>query len=84
VHREGGDVGGTDDAPDGKGGAELIAAPFQVSAEQRRGQRRVDEPGRDEVCPASSGSRAAAVSFCWVLMSWFSFAIGRLTQARYW
>ena len=49
MHRERGDVGRSDDAPDGKRGAKLIAAIFEFIAEERCGQRRVDEPGRDEV-----------------------------------
>jgi hypothetical protein len=53
VHGEGGDVGRPDHAPDGQRRAELVAARFEVVAEQRRGQRRVDETGGDE----GSGSR---------------------------
>ena len=46
---ERGDVGRSDDAPDGKRGAQLIAAVFELIAEQRCRQRRVDEAGGDEV-----------------------------------
>src|SRR5206468_6499268 len=37
--------------PDGKRGAELVAALVEVVAEQRGGQRCVDEAGGDEVHP---------------------------------
>lgn len=36
VNRERGDVGWSDDAPDGKRGAQLIAAVFELIAEERR------------------------------------------------
>src|SRR5208282_1609947 len=51
VHGERGDVGGFDHAPDGQRRAELVAALVEVVAEQRRGKRRVDEAGGDEVDP---------------------------------
>jgi hypothetical protein len=51
VHGEGGDVVRPDHAPDGQCRAELVAALVEVPAEQRRGQRRVDEAGGDEVDP---------------------------------
>src|SRR5215470_2715517 len=44
-----GDVGRADDAPDRQRLAELLAAFLQLIAEDRRRQRRVDEPGRDQV-----------------------------------
>jgi len=43
------DVGRFDNAPDGKRGAQLIAAVFELIAQDRRRQRRVDEAGGDEV-----------------------------------
>src|SRR5262249_60060008 len=49
VDGERGDVRGADDAPDGKRGAELVAALFELLSEQRRRQWRVDESGGDEV-----------------------------------
>ena len=49
VYGECGDVGRSDDAPDGKRGAKLIAAVFEFIAEQRCRQRCVDEAGGDEV-----------------------------------
>jgi hypothetical protein len=49
VYRERGDIGRSDDAPDGKRGAELFAAVFELVAEERCRERRVDEAGRDEV-----------------------------------
>ncbi len=49
VHGECGDVGRSDNAPDGKRGAKLIAAVFEFIAEQLRRQRRVHEASRDEV-----------------------------------
>ena len=36
-------VGWTDDPPDGKSRAELIAAGVEIIVEERRRQRRVDE-----------------------------------------
>ncbi len=44
-----GDVGRADDASDRQRRAELFAARVQPVAEDRRRQRRVDEPGRDQV-----------------------------------
>src|SRR4029077_1683723 len=41
--------GGADDAPDRQPRAELLATRVQLVAEERRRQRRVDEPGRDQV-----------------------------------
>ena len=49
VDRQCGDVGRADDPPDRKGLAELRATRVQVVAEERRRQRRVDEPRRDQV-----------------------------------
>ncbi len=49
VHGERGDVGRSDDASDRQRRAELLAALVELVAEQRRRQRRVDEPGGDEV-----------------------------------
>src|SRR3989442_16030564 len=49
VYGERGDVGRSDDAPDGKRGTKLIAAVFQLIAEERCRQRCVDEAGGDEV-----------------------------------
>src|SRR3954470_25004885 len=46
VHGQGGDVGGPHDPPDRQGAAELLAARVELVAEERRGQRGVDEPGR--------------------------------------
>src|SRR5262245_14428380 len=46
---ERGDVGRLDHAPDRQGLAELLAAPLQLIAEDRRRQRRVDESRRDEI-----------------------------------
>ncbi len=51
MHGERRDVGWLDHAPDRQGGAELVAARLQLIAEECRGQRRVDEAGRDEVDP---------------------------------
>src|SRR2546427_3471532 len=51
VYGERGDVGRSDDAPDGKRGAKLIAAVLELIAEERCRQRRVDEAGGDEVDP---------------------------------
>ena len=51
VHRQGRDVGGADDAPDRQRRPQLLAARLEVVAEQRRRQRRVDEPGCDQVDP---------------------------------
>ena len=42
---------GLDHAPDGQRGPQLLAALVQVTAEQRGGQRRVNEARRDEVDP---------------------------------
>ena len=49
VYGERGDVGRSDDAPDGKRGAKLIAAVFEFIAEERCRQRCVDEAGGDKV-----------------------------------
>src|ERR1017187_6898186 len=49
VYGERGDVGRSDDAPDGKRGAKLLAAVFEFIAEERCRQRCVDEAGGDEV-----------------------------------
>src|SRR5207244_3489241 len=49
VYGERCDVGRSDDAPDGKRGAKLIAAVFEFIAEERCRQRCVDEAGGDEV-----------------------------------
>ena len=49
VYGERGDVGRSDDAPDRKRGAKLIAAVFEFIAEERCRQRCVDEAGGDEV-----------------------------------
>jgi hypothetical protein len=49
VYSERGDVGWSDDAPDGKRGAKLIAPVFEFIAEERRRQRCVDETGGDDV-----------------------------------
>jgi hypothetical protein len=46
-----GDVGRSDDAPDGKRRAKLIAAILELVAEERRRESRVDEPGGDEIDP---------------------------------
>ena len=51
VHRQRGDVGRPDHAADGQRGPELGAPLVKSVAEQRGGQRRVDEPGREEVDP---------------------------------
>lgn len=51
VHGERGHVGGPDHAPDGERGPELSPAGVELIAEQRGRQRRVDEPGGDEVDP---------------------------------
>ena len=51
VDGERGHVGRSDDTPDGKSGAELIAARVEMIAEERRRQRRVDEAGGDEIDP---------------------------------
>lgn len=47
MHSQRRDVGRADHPPDGQLGGELGAARVQVSTEQRRGQGRVDEPGRE-------------------------------------
>jgi len=44
-----GDVSRFDDASDWERGAQLVASLFEVSAEQRRRERRVDEAGGDQV-----------------------------------
>ena len=49
VDGERGDVGRADHAPDRQRRAELFAARVQLVAEDRRRQRCVDEPGRDQV-----------------------------------
>src|SRR5438128_3846065 len=49
VNGERGDVGRSDDAPDGKSGTELVAAVFEFIAEERCRQRCIDEAGGDEV-----------------------------------
>jgi hypothetical protein len=49
VNRERGDVAGADDTADRQGGAELGAARIELVAEERRGERRVDEPRCDQV-----------------------------------
>ena len=64
VHGERGDVVRPDDAPDRQRRAQLLAARLEPVAEQRRRQRRVDEPGGDEVDPDrreldAPGSRSA-------------------------
>jgi len=51
VYDERGDVGRSDDAPDGQRGAKLAAAAFEFNAEERCGQRRIDEAGSDKVNP---------------------------------
>ena len=51
VHGERGDVGRADHPSDRQRRAELVAASFEVLAEQRPGERRVDESGRDQVDP---------------------------------
>jgi hypothetical protein len=53
VYGERRNVGRSDDAPDGKRGAELIAAVFELIAEERCRQRCVDEAGGDEVDSAA-------------------------------
>ena len=49
VHRKRGDIRRTDDAPDGKRRAELIAAFLELIAEKRCRQRSVDEACGDQV-----------------------------------
>src|SRR3989442_12348608 len=49
VYGERGDVGRSDDAPDGERGAKLIAAIFEFIAEERCRQRCIDEACGDEV-----------------------------------
>jgi hypothetical protein len=49
VYGERGNIGRSDDALDGKRGAKLIAAVFELIAEERCRQRCVDEAGGDEV-----------------------------------
>jgi len=49
VEGEGGDVGGTDDAADGQGGAQVLAAGVELIAEELRREGRIDEAGGDEV-----------------------------------
>ena len=44
-----GDVGRADDAPDRQRRAELLATRVQLIAQESGRQRRVDEPGRDQV-----------------------------------
>ena len=51
VDGERGDVRRADDAPDRERRAELLAARVELVAEERGRQRRVDEPGGDEVDP---------------------------------
>ena len=46
---ERGDVGRADDAADRQRRAELLATRVELVAEERRRQRRVDEPGGDQV-----------------------------------
>src|SRR2546428_2221919 len=55
VYGERGDVGRSDDAPDGKRGAELIAAVFELIAGGRWRQRGVDGAGGDGVDPGGRG-----------------------------
>jgi hypothetical protein len=45
------DILRSDDAPDRKGGTQLITAPFEVVAEKPGGQGCIDESGGDEVDP---------------------------------
>src|SRR5215467_4983328 len=49
VYGQRGHVRRSDHAADGKGGAKLVAAFFELIAQQFRGQRRVHESGGDEV-----------------------------------
>ena len=49
VYGERGDVGRSDDPPDGKRGSKLIAAVFEFIAEERCRQRCVNEACGDEV-----------------------------------
>ncbi len=58
VNGERGDVVRSDDAPDGKRGAKLIATLFEFIAEQRCRQRCVDEAGGDDVDPHGRDLRA--------------------------
>ena len=48
--------------PDRQRRAELLAARVELVAEQRRRQRRVDEPGRDQVHPDRARARARGSS----------------------
>src|SRR3954468_9288785 len=49
VDGERGDVVGSDDATDGQRRAKFVPALVELTAEQRRRQRRVYEAGRDQV-----------------------------------
>src|SRR4051794_9198507 len=49
VDREGSDVDGTDHATDWKRHAKLLAPRLQLLAEDRRGQRRIDETSCDQI-----------------------------------
>jgi hypothetical protein len=54
VSGEGGDIGRSDHAPDGERRAQLVASGVESVADQRGGQRGVDEAGGDEVDPNRS------------------------------
>src|SRR5262249_8684772 len=51
VYGQRSDVGRSNDAPDWKRGAELVATAFELVAEKRCRQGRVDEAGGDQVDP---------------------------------
>jgi hypothetical protein len=64
VHGERGDVRRGDNAPDGERGLELSPARFEMIAQQRGRQRRVDEASGDDVDPdrRSSSARLAPMA----------------------